>query len=102
MIIRWLDTALKEIENIQDYIKKDSEYYSIYFTKRIFDYAELLINSPKMGRIVPEIKKNNVREIIYRNYRIIYRIFNDEIQILSVFHGARDLRKKKNRNWESN
>lgn len=102
MIIRWLEKSLNDVEDIRDYIKKDSEYYAYEFTKKIIEHSELLLTSPKMGRVVPEVKNKNIRELIYCNYRIIYRLYNDEIQILSVIHGSRDLRKKKNRNWEVN
>ncbi|MBN2547252.1 MAG: type II toxin-antitoxin system RelE/ParE family toxin [Spirochaetes bacterium] len=88
------------MEDIKNYIKKDSEYYAYEFTKKIFEYAEHLLISPKMGRIVPEINNKKTRELIYHNYRIIYRLKKDEIQILSVIHDARDLKKKKNRKWE--
>lgn len=100
MIIRWLKSSLADIEDIKNFIKKDSEYYAFEFTKKIIDYAEHLLISPKLGRIVPEINNKNIRELIFHNYRIIYRLKNDEIQIFSVIHGSRDLRKKKNRKWE--
>ena len=101
MIIRWLESALADIEDIKNYIKRDSEYYAYDFTNKIFENVELLLTAPKMGRVVPETNNKKVREIIYHNYRIIYRLYdNNEIQILAVIHGSRDLRKKKNRKWE--
>jgi len=42
-----------------------------------------------MGRIVPELDESNIRELILRNYRIIYRILGDMIQIVRLFHGSR-------------
>jgi len=42
-----------------------------------------------MGRIVPELDDPNIRELILRNYRIIYRIFEKEVQIIRLFHGSR-------------
>ena len=47
---------------------------------------------PRCGRIVPELADYNFREIIFRNYRIVYRIIddNDDVEILAIIHGARD------------
>jgi plasmid stabilization system protein ParE len=42
-----------------------------------------------MGRIVPELDEANIRELILRNYRIIYRISGDTLQIVRLFHGSR-------------
>lgn len=44
-----------------------------------------------MGRIVPELENINIREIIYRNFRIIYRILDDSIEIARIIHGSRKL-----------
>jgi toxin ParE1/3/4 len=47
---------------------------------------------PRCGRIVPELKDYGLREVIYANYRIVYRIKNNnDIEILAVIHGAREL-----------
>ncbi|MBY9006402.1 MAG: type II toxin-antitoxin system RelE/ParE family toxin [Candidatus Lokiarchaeota archaeon] len=45
-----------------------------------------------MGRIVPEINISSVREIIFQNYRIIYRTKIDYVEIITVLHGSRLLR----------
>lgn len=47
-----------------------------------------------IGRIVPEINIENYREIIYGNYRIIYEYNDKVVNILTVHHSARDLRKR--------
>ncbi len=44
-----------------------------------------------MGRKVPELDDPNIRELILRNYRLIYRIFGDKVQIVRLFHGSRIL-----------
>jgi len=44
-----------------------------------------------MGRIVPEYGNDDIREILYRDYRIIYEIINGEIYINTVIHGSRRL-----------
>ena len=58
---------------------------------RFFSKVENLEFSPESGRVVPELKSPQFREIIFGNYRIIYRIEKDEISILTVRHGKQIL-----------
>ncbi|MBY9005983.1 MAG: type II toxin-antitoxin system RelE/ParE family toxin [Candidatus Lokiarchaeota archaeon] len=44
---------------------------------------------PQLGRKVPELDDPNIRELILRNYRLIYRIFEEKIQIIRILHGSR-------------
>ena len=53
-----------------------------------------------MGRIVPEYNKDEIREIIFQNYRIIYHYDTQQIIILTIFHAARELSKYKIDDWE--
>jgi len=46
-------------------------------------------NYPRLGRVVPELGIEDIREIILGSYRLIYRIRLDEIQVVTVHHGAR-------------
>jgi plasmid stabilization system protein ParE len=91
MIIEISDLALQDLENIKDYIKKDSKYYANLFIERIFTSMYYLTDHPKIGRIVPEFNIDYVREIFFESYRIIYKIQKDMIYIVTVIHGSRDL-----------
>ena len=51
----------------------------------------MLNEFPQLGRIVPEIKDDNIREIILYSYRIIYRLNENSIQIIAVMHGRMDI-----------
>jgi plasmid stabilization system protein ParE len=57
---------------------------------------------PHCGRIVPEFEIYKFREVIYQNYRIVYRIREDTniVEILGVVHGAREIRKALREEWE--
>lgn len=44
---------------------------------------------PESGRIVPEFGRDDFREFIIRSYRLVYRIFSDRIEVLTVFEGHR-------------
>lgn len=54
------------------------------------------------GRIVPEDKRQRCRELLFGNYRIIYRVEDGTVQILTVIHGARDLLRLTKMPWDPN
>jgi len=99
MELEWTNLALDDLENIRDYIGKDSPYYAKQFIERIFDAAENLQDHPKIGRPVPETDRDDVRELIFQSYRIIYRTKPDRVQIVTVIHGSRDLAAKEVKPW---
>ena len=87
--IEWSSKAENDLNEIIDYIAQDSLEYALSFYEEVREKVENLIKFPRMGRIVPELDEPNIRELILRNYRIIYRIFEKEVQIVRLFHGSR-------------
>ena len=100
MKIVWTDPAVEDLRELHAYIARDSEMYASGFVERIILAAERLADHPKVGRVVPEANNENVREILYQRYRIIYRVKGDSIEMLSVIHGARDLEQLQPAPWE--
>ena len=72
MKLVWTDPAIDDLENIRDYIGRDSRYFANQFVEHIILSVEDLQNFPYMGRQCPEAEKDNIRDLIYQNYRIIY------------------------------
>ena len=91
MKIHWSQRARKDMLELKAYIAKDSPHYALQFTQRIIASAERLCDFPLLGHHVPEAKQNNMREIIYQGYRIIYTISHNTIHIVTVVHGARHI-----------
>jgi len=87
--ITWTNQAVSDLEDICEFISKDSFHYAQITAQKIFSSVENLISYPELGRIVPELNNPEIREIILGSYRIIYRYKNDEVEILSVYHSAR-------------
>lgn len=88
--IIWSDRSIEDINNIAEFIAKDSTKYAKIQVQRFFDRIEILIAHPYAGRIVPEINDKTIRELIIGNYRIIYRIVSEyQIDILTVHHSRR-------------
>lgn len=100
MKIIWTKSAFLNLESIKNYISQDSEYYAVELIEKIFGAVEKLSAFPRLGREVPEIKKENIREIIYGNYRILYRIDIEVLHIIAIIHAARDLTQIKLNPWE--
>ena len=100
MRIDWTEPALLDLEGIRNYIKKDSAYYAKWFIAKIIEAAEHLANFPLVGRLVPEAEQENIRELLFHHYRIIYRVEEERILILAVIHGSRDLSRKKTKPWD--
>lgn len=87
--IAWTDPAISDLDSIHAYISRDAEVYADSVIAEIFDAVDRLIQFPQSGRIVPEIKESNTREIIVGSYRVIYDTNGDVVRILTVLHGAR-------------
>lgn len=87
MNIIWSPLALDRISEVAGYIAQDKPSAAEKWVKAIFSKVEQLEVSPERGRVVPEIGNSQFRELIYGNYRIIYRIEKDRISILTLRHG---------------
>jgi toxin ParE1/3/4 len=91
MNIIWSPMAIDRASEIADYIAQDKPSAAEKWIKSVFSKVEQLKSSPKIGRIVPEIGNEHFRELIYRNYRIIYRIEEAQISVLTIRHGKQIL-----------
>ena len=60
----WTDFAISDLNDIGEYIAKDSEKYAKVVIQNLFESTELLESHPKAGRIIPEFKNKNIRELI--------------------------------------
>ena len=95
MSVTWSQEAGENLVDIEEFIARDSLERAVRFVDALIDHAEaMLTDNPRSGRTVPEIGNPYFRELIYRGYRIVYRLNGDRIDILTVFEGNRLLRLK--------
>ena len=93
MKIKWTNEALEQLMEIEEYISKDSPERAAVFVDQLIEHAEdSLPGNPRIGRTVPEIANPDIRELLFKKYRIVYRLTEKNIEILSVFEGHRLLR----------
>jgi toxin ParE1/3/4 len=100
MIVFWSAPAVDDLTGIRDYIAQGSEYYAAEFIQRILQTIQKLEEFPELGRIIPEIQDSDARELVFQNYRILYRLKPDRVDIAAVIHGRRDVRRKIRERWE--
>lgn len=91
MKILWSPLAVDRVAEIAEYISQDSPVAAENWINTVFKKVEGLKEFPKSGRIVPETDGRTIRELIYGNYRIIYRIEEQRLSILTVRHGKQML-----------
>ena len=87
--VRWTPQAVDDLELIANFIAVDSPHYAQLFVIDALTVAARLEAFPRSGRIVPEVNDPNLRKIVFGNYRIVYRIRQDTVEVLTVYHGAR-------------
>lgn len=94
MKLLWTKESLIRLQEIEEYISLDNPVVAIEFVDKLISLAETLLNNPEKGRIVPELSLENIRELLYKNYRIVYLIKKSSIDILTVFEGHQLLKQE--------
>jgi plasmid stabilization system protein ParE len=88
-MVVWSGPARSDLREIHDFIARDSHAYAQMVIEEIIEKTGILDEFPQIGRIVPELETESVREIFAYSYRIIYEIKPDRLVILSVLHARR-------------
>ncbi len=89
--IKWTIYALENIENIAEFIARDSEHFASIQVEKFFLRTEILESYPLAGRTVPEIAEEAIRELIEGNYRIIYRFVSENQLDILIIHQSQRL-----------
>jgi len=93
MKVIWSKEALQRLIEIEAFIAEDNTAKAIEFTDYLVDQSLMIEENPKIGRVVPEFNDNNIRELLIKGYRMVYRLSEGRINILTVFEGHRQIRK---------
>ena len=92
MAVEWSERARDDLRAIFAHIAADDRAAAERWVSRLVERAELAGEAPLLGRIVPELARDDVRETYLRSYRIVYRTDGKDMWILTVFEGSRLLR----------
>ncbi len=89
--VRWSAQARKDLESISDYLRDVAPSYAERFEEKVFEATRRLEAFPRSGRVIPEAEEEELREVIYREYRIMYHVdgADEDVLILTVLHSSR-------------
>ena len=87
--IFWTERALADLEAIRDYITRDNRAAAQRWVAKLIAAVESAAAAPVAARRVPEVGRTDVREVLLRTYRIVYRVSDSRICVLTVFEGHR-------------
>jgi plasmid stabilization system protein ParE len=86
--VRWTPQAADDLEAVTEFIAKASPHYASLFAINVLNAVRRLADFPQSGRVVPEKNDPKVREIILGNYRIVYRLRRNTVELLTIHHAA--------------
>ena len=91
--IIWSPNATRQIEEIAEYIEKDSPYYAGRVVLKIYATVSRLKSFPEMGNVASEFREQNVREQLVFQYRVFYRFVEGMqcVRVLAIVHGRRQI-----------
>jgi len=87
--IVWSPLADEQVDAAVAYIAADDRTAALAWLERLLDRVRSLAQFPDSGRIVPELQRDDMRELIVGSYRVIYRRKADVVEIATIQHGAR-------------
>jgi addiction module RelE/StbE family toxin len=89
--VTWSPEAIEDLESIATYIGRNSPNYATAVVEKMLNTAAGLSHFPFAGRMVPELDDEAIREKLVYNYRLIYRVQDEDVTIIAVIHGKRQL-----------
>lgn len=90
-MVTWTDPAKADLQSIHEFIAPDSRHYARKVVQEIVGKTDALDELPRIGRKVPELGDDDIRELLPYSYRLIYEIKSENVFVLAVIHKRRDL-----------
>ena len=94
MEVIFTDRFLTRVEKCTDYIALDDIPTAIEWAEGVFTHCEQLSSQPESGRMVPEFNRKEIKELIHGNYRLVYEIKSNRIDMLTIWHVRQSLPQK--------
>ena len=92
--IKWSARAVRDLDEIASYIARDKPTAARKWIAKLRKTVETAARAPFAGRVVPEVRREDVREVFLKSYRIVYGVRDDHIIVFTVFGGGKQLAEK--------
>lgn len=93
-MVIWSAPAKADLRSIHDFIATDSRHYAKKVVQDLIEKTEVLDRLPRIGRIVPGLGDDNIRELLPYSYRVIYEIKGEDVVVVAVVHKRRELQQE--------
>ncbi len=90
----WSPRAVRDLRDACEYIARTSDRYAHVFAEEMVALIESIPERPHLGGMVPEYDREDIRERLCHNYRVVYRLRDDIIEVVAISHGARLLPRR--------
>lgn len=87
----WSDPAIANVRQIAEFIGKDAPRRAVGFAEELFAAPRRLEQFPLSGEVIPEFRREDIRQIFHGSYRIIYVVRGGVCWIAACIHASRDL-----------
>lgn len=84
MRVYWTRTACQRLSEINAYIASDSPGRARRWVESVLDEVDLLEAVPDLGTEIPDMEVGQLREMLFGNFRLVYRVDGQDIHILTV------------------
>lgn len=91
MTIQWAPLALERMVEIGSYIYRENPQAAERWIRQAFERVKQLEDFPESGKKNKEADRADIRELAWKNYRIIYRIERKMVSILTIRHAKQML-----------
>ena len=88
-VLRWTDQAVEDLRSIRLFIERDSPRYGRAVAERLYDATSQLELFPYSGRMLPEVNREDLRELIVGDYHIVYRVDSEAVFLLTIYRSSR-------------
>jgi len=89
--VHWTESALDDLRDIAEFVARSSPVYAERLAARLVEAPRRLVSLPRSGSIVSEFRRDTIREVLVRPYRIIYQIRGEDCFVVTNVHGSREL-----------
>ena len=88
-VLRWTDQAVEDLRSIRLFIERDSPRYGRLVAERLYDATSQIELFPYSGRMVPDLNREDLRELIVGDYHIVFPVDGEVVFLLTIYRSSR-------------